>query len=138
MASLPALMRMTREQAMSMAPHPVVESRREELAAAETLELVQRLVAHNRWDAAAAAVAKAERRFAANPWCMGILEAMQRMIARRDRFLAKEALYASTALRSRLRAANEGAFEAGAPDDIPAFLRRKTEQGKGRADAFSH
>ncbi|HZQ60609.1 MAG TPA: VWA domain-containing protein [Casimicrobiaceae bacterium] len=131
MATLPALSRMSRETLMTTPPDPLVESRRDELAAGETLELVRGLIAHARWDAAAAAVEKAQRRFASNPWCKGILDTMERMVARRDRFGGKEAAYACANLRRRLAAADEFRL---APDaaDIPAFLRRKTEQGRGR------
>jgi Ca-activated chloride channel family protein len=129
MASLPPVERMSRAALMSMPPHPIVEARREELAAGETLDLVRRLIARGRWDAAAATVEKAQRRFAANPWCKGILDTMQRMIARRDAFGAKEAAYASAALRRRLAASHESVSSLDSPN-IPAFLRRRPEQGR--------
>lgn len=131
MASLPVVQRLTRQALMSLPPNPVVEARRDELGAGDVLELVRRLVAHQRWDAAAAAVDRAQRRFASNPWCKGILDTMQRMIARRDRFGTKEAAYASVSLRSRLASRDELHLQVD-DDGIPAFLRRKTEQGKGR------
>lgn len=131
MASLPPIERMTRAALMNLPAHAIVEARREELAAGDALELVRRLIAHGRWDAASTEVDKAQQRFAANPWCKGILDTMQRMIARRDAFAAKEAAYASAAMRRRLAARDELKFCLD-PADIPAFLRRKTEQGKGR------
>ena len=131
MASLPPIERMTRAALMSLPPHPEVEGRREELAAGDTLELVRRLIAHARWDAASAAVEKAQQRFAANPWCKGILDTMRRLISRRDAFAAKEATYASAVMRRRLAARDERGLHFDHAD-IPAFLRRKTEQGKGR------
>jgi hypothetical protein len=132
MASLPTLQRMTRAELMAAAPHPLVERRREELAAGEALELVRRLIARGHWEAAQVQVEKAQRRFASNPWCKTILATMQRMIARRDRFGGKEAAYASFSLRTRLASRDESQFSLAEEASIPAFLRRRGEQGKGR------
>jgi hypothetical protein len=85
------------------------------------------------WPAAESMLAAAEQRFGGNPWTRGILAAMRRLIARRDGGMAaKEAAYASRSLRRRLASRDEGSFHAVREEDIPMYLRRKTEQGKGR------
>ncbi|MDQ6620843.1 MAG: hypothetical protein M3Z31_14320, partial [Pseudomonadota bacterium] len=131
-ADLPPLRRTSRADLMTMAPEPLVESRREELAAVDTLEIVRRLIAHGHWAAAAIAVSQAQRRFRGRESCRGILEAMRRMIARPDRMVPAESAGAS--LLPVFRGGARGASH-GTPDHLgaPAFLRRMVDQVKERA-----
>ncbi len=134
MASLPPVKRMSAQELAALPAQELIERRRDELDAGDALDLARKLIADGQWDAALAAVEAAQQRFAGNPWCAGILETMRRMVARRDAFMSKEAAYASRSLRNRLASRDEIAFslDAVSEDNVPAFLRRKPEQGKGR------
>ena len=135
MASLPPVARLSVDALATAPVDALVERRRTELDAGDVLDAVRALIAQDRWDAALAKVAQAQRQFAAHPWCAGILATLQRMVARHDQFLAKEAHYASRSLRNRLARRDETRFCIAEEDDAPAFLRRKPEQGKGRPGA---
>ncbi|MEP7208075.1 MAG: VWA domain-containing protein [Casimicrobiaceae bacterium] len=109
-----------------------LEQRRDELEAGDTLDAVRSLIAADRWPDALAAVEKAQARFAAHPWCASVLATMQKLVANRDAFGAKEALYARDNLRRRLTARDEVRLCLAEEQDAPAFLRRKAEQGRGQ------
>ncbi|MEP7328707.1 MAG: hypothetical protein ABI777_05805 [Betaproteobacteria bacterium] len=66
-----------------------------------------------------------------NSRTQAIFVTMRKLIARRDvRMARKEAGYASRSLRSRFVSYDE-TFALDDTVNIPALLRRKTEQGKG-------
>ena len=64
-------------------------------------------------------------------WIRGVLAELRDLASRRDApLLAREALYSARRMSGRVAACMEPA-SLGAATDMPAFLRRKTSQGKG-------
>lgn len=103
-----------------------------ELAAAEALTRVRAAAVKADWEAVDRMLDEASRQFADNDWVASILAAMRSIADSRERDRAmKEMLYSASALRDRLASKNEGVLLSVADElEIPAFLRRKTLQGK--------
>ena len=115
--------------------HPedeLVMRRSVEVAAAQVLDHVRRVADEGDWEQVARLVEKAAEQYQAHDWVRGILSAMQRVAASRSRDATKkEALYSSTKLSARLAAKRESASDT-PMDEMPSFLRRKPQQGKGK------
>ena len=72
----------------------------------------------------------AKQRFADNPWVQEVLNSMAELARQQDQArFAKEARYSSRRMSTRLAAKEEMASIA-SDGDAPAFLRRKSAQGK--------
>lgn len=104
-----------------------------ELAAAEALMTMRRAAAAGDWDLVGIQLDDAERRFAGHGWLAAMLASMRDIAASRSHErMAKEALYASRRLGSRLAARHEDpALSLAEQASVPAYLRRKPAQGKG-------
>jgi Ca-activated chloride channel family protein len=103
-----------------------------ELDAADALLAVRDAVSAGDWALARELVDAAAARYAGHPWAAAILATMRRLVARQDaRLVAKESLFARRKLNVRLAAHEEGSWDAASERGIPAFLRRKREQGRG-------
>jgi hypothetical protein len=67
-----------------------------------------------------------------NPWVAGMLDEIEQIARRRDRErFAKEAMYSSESLSSRLAALDEG-YDMSAESRMPSHLAKKLRHGKGR------
>ena len=114
----------------------LVSRRRVELAAADALSRMRTAANHADWATVDGLLLEAGCEFAGNEWVAAVLAAMTEIAQSRSRErMMKEALYSSTKVRSRLSAKDEDlqfsvARESGAG---PAYLRRKSSQGKGEA-----
>ncbi len=136
LAALPALPIMTADQIAAMPADELVARRTMELDAADALAAVQKAIAADDWPLAEQLVETAQGRFAQHEWASAILATMKRLVADRNaRGAGKEAVYARRSMNSRLASLNEASFSAFDEQSIPAFLRRKPEQGKGQRDA---
>ena len=135
MGSLPALPVVGRAQWESMVADTLVAQRALELDAADALANVRAAIEADDWRRAKQLVDAAAARFAQHPWAAAILATMHRLIDERDkRLAAKEAAFTMRRMRSRLASVNEPKFCAADQLQLPAYLRRKVEQGKGRRD----
>ena len=136
MAPLPPLAIIGRAQWQMMASDPLVAQRVLELDAADVLAAVRQAIEGGDWAEAEKLVEMAKARFAEHDWAAAIIATMRRLIGQRDaRFAAKEALFSASTLRGRLAARDESlSFRVDNPA-VPAFLRRKDEQGRGQRDA---
>ena len=86
------------------------------------------------WKQAQKLVDDAAARFAQHEWAAAIIATMRRLIAERDKRLAsKEASFSRRSMSSRLSMRDEPMFSAEEEPSVPVFLRRKSEQGKGRS-----
>jgi Ca-activated chloride channel family protein len=133
MAALPALPVVDGAQFAALPRDALVARRIAELDAADVLADVRALIDAGHWQEAERKVAQAQERFAGHAWARSVLEALSRLLARRDASRSsKQALYARSSMSRRLAAQDEASFDATRDDDVPAFLRRKPEQGKGR------
>ena len=135
MGSLPALPVVGRAQWEMMPADALVAQRALELDAADALANVRAAIEADDWTRTKQLVDAAAARFAHHPWAAAILASMHRLIDERDkRLAAKEAAFTTRTMRSRIASVNEPRFCAAEQMKIPAYLRRKAEQGKGRRD----
>ena len=105
-----------------------------ELDAADALEAVRTAIEADNWVLAQQLTEAAQARFAQHEWATAILATMRRLIGERDKHRArKETLYARQSLNVRLSSREEANFSYDDEAAVPAFLRRKSEQGKGRS-----
>ena len=83
------------------------------------------------WERVDRVLAKAKRLAQDHPWLEAVVSELEKLAAARDdaRF-SKESYYSSQRMSSRLSTPDESAREPDRDDDIPAFLRRQSRQGK--------
>jgi Ca-activated chloride channel homolog len=135
MASLPALPIVDQAVRSLMDRDPLVAQRAIELDAADTLGAVRSPIEADDWALAERLVDEAATRFAGHEWAAAIVVTMRRLVGERDkRFAAKEAAFSGVALRRRLAARDESSDYLCVEASTPAYLRRKSEQGKQRRD----
>jgi Ca-activated chloride channel homolog len=122
-------------QWQSMPGDELVTRRVLELDAGDALEAVRLAIAANDWKQAQTLVDEAAARFAKHEWAAAIIATMRRLIGERDKRLAmKEAQFSRRQMNVRLSRRDEEAAQYRADESLPAFLRRKPEQGKGRRE----
>ena len=134
MTALPPLPVVGIAEWQAMPVDELVARRLLELDAGDALEAVRAAVEADNWGQAQKLVDDAATRFAKNDWAAAIIATMRRLIGERDKRLAlKEAAFSSRSMNSRLSLRDEplSSSEDEAPS-VPAFLRRKPEQGKGK------
>jgi Ca-activated chloride channel family protein len=135
LGSFPPLAVVDRAQWESMPADELVAQRATELEAADALASVRAAIEAGDWKRAQELVDSAATRYAQHAWAAAILTTMQRLIGERDkRLAAKEASFSVRRMRNRLASPNEPSFCVAEETRIPSFLRRKSEQGKGRRD----
>jgi Ca-activated chloride channel family protein len=133
MGSLPALAVVDRAQWEAMPADPLVVQRLLELDAADAVGEVRAAIEAGDWQRAQQLVDAAAVRFAQHEWASAILATMRRLVGERDGHLAaKEASFSMRSMRGRLLSPVEPNFGVGEGSDLPVYLRRKAEQGKGR------
>jgi len=113
----------------AIAEDELVVRRADELEAAHLQQKAHAAARRRDWDGVAAALKKAERIAATNPWVAASLGELQELAARKDEeSFAKEAMFASRKMSTRLAASRESL----SVENIPgaAYLRRKSNQGK--------
>lgn len=112
---------------------PLVQQRLDELEAGRLLEQAREAARQGDWQAIEQLLAEARRRYADNPWVQQVLETMAELARQKDeaRF-AKEALFSSARMHSRLAAKEEVMQSLLDEAQAPSFLRRKAAQGKAQ------
>lgn len=114
----------------AIANDELVKRRLDELQAAEYLKQARRAVKLGNWDEADYILDKAKQLFSDSPWAQDVLEAMTKLAARRDEMMfMKEASFSSSKMSTRLSSKHEESALV-MESSIPAFLRRKSAQGK--------
>jgi Ca-activated chloride channel family protein len=134
MGSLPALALIDRAEWETLPAHPQVLRRALELDAADAVVAVRAAIDALDWKRAQQLVDAVTARFAQHEWAAAIIATMRRLVGERNRFAAKEASFSVSRMRRRLASPSEPAFCMEENAAVPAFLRRKAEQGKGRRD----
>jgi Ca-activated chloride channel family protein len=117
----------------AVASDPLVVERLGELDAADLQEQARLAARRGDWDRVDALLERALREAAANPWLRGAVDVLLRYAERREtQAFAKEAMYATRRLRSRLadRSESVGGYAVEEESAKAAFLRRKLEQGR--------
>lgn len=117
----------------ALLPDPLVQRRLDELEAGRMLEQARAAARLGDWAAVEALLNEARRRYANNPWVQQVLETMARLARRRDeQGFAKEALFSTRRMHSRLADKEEMMRSLSDEAQAPAFLRRKAAQGKAQ------
>lgn len=116
----------------AIAEDELVRRRLDELQAAEYLNRARRAVKIGDWDEAEFILNDAKRLFSNSPWAQDVLRAMSKLATRRDELMfMKEASFSSSKMSTRLSSKHEESSIL--MDRIsPAFLRRKSAQGKAQ------
>ncbi len=101
-----------------------------EVDASRMLSAMRQLAQEEEWPALDKLLSEAEQRFSGHEWLTSIMQAMRGVASSRSRErMMKESFFSSRKLSARLAAKNEQAANPEGTDE-PAFLRRKSLQGK--------
>jgi Ca-activated chloride channel family protein len=113
----------------AIAEDDLVVRRADELEAAHLQEKARAAARRRDWNGVAAALKKAERIAGNNPWVAASLSELRELAARKDEeSFAKEAMFASRRMSTRLAASHESLSVQSAPS--ASYLRRKSSQGR--------
>lgn len=116
----------------ALLPDPLVLRRLHELEAGKLLEQARFAARHGDWQAIDRLLHEARTLFADNPWVQQVLQSMADLASRRDEAaFSKEARYSTRRMNSRLSAKDEAPYLSDEAA-VPAFLRRKSAQGKAQ------
>jgi Ca-activated chloride channel family protein len=130
MLSLPAV-----EQAVygAMPADEAMQRRFQEVDFAKASLELARLVNSGDVAAARALVKVLEKRFGQHPWLQAKLARLRELADRDPEMMSKEVFFNSAKMSRRLVARQEVAFSVDETESVmPAFLRKKSEEGKGR------
>lgn len=115
----------------TLADDELVARRQAEVAASAALTGIREAAGRQDWDTVDELLEQARAQFAGHEWVASLLASMTAIADDRLRHKAmKESLYAAARLKSRLTAVHED--PAVTADAVPAYLRRKPAQGKGK------
>ena len=110
-----------------------MERRLQEVDFAKSSLELSRLVNAGNIDAAHALVKDLEKRFGQHPWLQAKLSRLRELADRDPEMMSKEARFSSRKMSKRLVAVDDMPFGGDETNsDMPAFLRKKSEEGKGR------
>jgi Ca-activated chloride channel family protein len=130
MLSLPAMEQSALE---SLPADEMVQRRLQEVDFAKASLDLSRLVNAGDVAAARALVKDLEKRFGQHPWLQAKLARLRELADRDPEMMSKEARFSSRKMSKRLVANCEVAFSADETNSLmPAFLRKKSEEGRGR------
>ncbi len=114
----------------ALLPDALVLQRFNELEAGKLLEKARTAAQKGDWAGIDRLLAEAKQRFADNPWVQEVLASMAELARQKDQaHFAKEARYSSRRMNTRL-AAKEEPLAMLREAEAPAFLRRKSAQGR--------
>jgi Ca-activated chloride channel family protein len=110
-----------------------MERRLQEVDFAKSSLELSRLVNAGNVTAARALVKELEKRFGQHPWLHAKLTRLRELAERDPEMMSKEARFSSRKMSKRLVANCEVAFSVDETNmEMPAFLRKKSEEGRGR------
>jgi Ca-activated chloride channel family protein len=112
---------------------PLVVARQIEVEAGLFLDKARIAAGKGDWSTIERMITEGRRRFADNPWVMGVLDGLAELAKAMDgaRF-SKESMYSSRKMGSRISSKDEVQFSIASETEMPAFLRRKAMQGKAQ------
>ena len=106
-----------------------------ELDAAEIQLQARRAAMDGDWDTVMSLLRKAEKLGVDNPWIAAVVVELRKLAERRNQAMfSKASAYGSRCMQSRLAVRDES-LHAGAAPPVAAYLRRKSNQGKGDDNA---
>jgi Ca-activated chloride channel family protein len=110
-----------------------VQDRLQELEFAQASQVLRTLVQSGDRSAARAILKDLEQRFGKHPWLKGKLARLRELAERDPEMLSKEVRFNTVRMSKRLTERSELRFSVDQTDaEIPAFLRKKLEEGRGR------
>ncbi len=132
-ASLAALPEVDEAQWRALAEDALVARRAAEVQAADLQDEARRAVDQRDWARAERLLQQIEVLARGNAWLQGTVAQMRTLLERRDRVkFGKEAMYASVSMKRRIAEIDEDAvFVEARESEKVAYLRRKSEQGRG-------
>ena len=130
MLSLPALAQTAYE---ALPADETMERRLQEVDFAKSSLELSRLVNAGNVTAARDLVKDLEKRFGKHPWLQAKLTRLRELSERDPEMMSKEARFSSRKMSKRLVAFDDMPFDGDETNAaMPAFLRKKSEEGKGR------
>ena len=130
MLSLPVV---DEAEAAATAPDIAVQDRLQEVEFAQASQNLRAMVQQGDMNAARALMKALETRFGKHPWLSGKLSRLRELAERDPELMSKEIRFNTVRMSSRLTEKAEARFSMDQTDaEIPAFLRKKLEEGKGR------
>ena len=110
-----------------------MERRLQEVDFAKSSLELSRLVNAGNVNAARVLVKDMEKRFRQHPWLQAKLTRLRELADRDPEMMSKEARFSSRKMSKRLVAVDDMPFGGDETNsDMPAFLRKKSEEGRGR------
>lgn len=115
----------------ALARDEIVDRRIDELTAAREAETARSAALRGDWREVDELLARLRVRMTHSPWISGVVGELESLARRRDTLgFSKETAYSSHRMKTRIVALGEHASPDDELLDIPAFLRRKSAQGK--------
>ncbi len=116
----------------AIAQDELVSRRLDEVQAAQCLTRARDAVRRGDWNTADGILEEARARFRSSPWAQEVLSSMEKLAAKRDdAMFMKEALFSRRKMSSR-QSSSEESLDLSNDADEPAYLRRKSAQGKAQ------
>jgi Ca-activated chloride channel family protein len=110
-----------------------VQDRLQEVEFALASEALRALVQNGKTREARSMMKDLEKRFGEHPWLSGKLARLRELAEHDPEMMSKEVRFSSARMSKRLVQIDEVQFSTDQTDaEIPAFLRKKLEEGKGR------
>ncbi len=117
------------------AQDPGVHDRLQEVAFAQAADALRAVARRGDAQATQAALRELEARFGEHPWLRAKIEHLRHLAEQDIEIMAKEVHYSSERMSRRLAALQESRYEADETQsqEMPAFLRKKLSEGRGRS-----
>jgi Ca-activated chloride channel family protein len=128
---LPALPEVQPAEYDAMQAHELVQRRIHEMEAARLQLQIRQAALQGDWIQVEQLLARLEALGRHEPWVAASIAFTRQLMRERDELrMSKEMLYKSRKMQQRLSSTDESLFSAAAEYETPAFLRRKTTEGR--------
>lgn len=130
-AKLPTLPEVQVAEFEGLLIHELVQRRMTELSAAQLQLQIREAALHGDWARVELLLAQLEGLGRHEPWIAASIAFTRQLMRERDeQRMSKEMLYKSRKMQSRLSSTDEVMFSLAADYEAPAFLRRKSTEGR--------
>ncbi|APW47983.1 vWA domain-containing protein [Rhodoferax antarcticus] len=110
-----------------------VQNRLQEVEFAQASQALRELVQRGDIGAARAMMSELEKRFAQHPWLRDKLQRLRTLAEQDPQMMSKEVRFSAMRMSSRLSTKSETPYSQDETESaMPAFLRKKVEEGRGR------
>ena len=136
LATLPVLPKVSEAEYDALPADELVRRRFGEVEAADLQREARKAASERNWSKVARMLDELQDRARDNPWLLQTVSVLRDLLEQRDQVrLEKELMYSSHSLKNRLTESDETVFfSMSMESEKPAFLRRKTQQGR-RSDS---